>query len=61
VKINSLDRLTALMDGGDHRDDHTKSARRKFRRNTDIPCFTILEIVKKNMYQRPNRSSYRRS
>ena len=26
VQINSLDRLTALMDGGDHRDDHTKSA-----------------------------------
>jgi hypothetical protein len=56
VRINSLDRLTALMDGGDHRDDHTQNARRKFRRNTDLPCFTILQVVKNNNYQRPARN-----
>ena len=56
VRNNSLDRLTALMDGGDHRDDHTQNARRKFRRNTDLPCFTILQVVKNNNYQRPARN-----
>ena len=54
-----LDRLNDLLDGGFHMDDHTRSQRRQYRRQTDLPCHSILNYVRMMDYQRPDISRQR--
>ena len=57
---DSFDRLTGLLDGGAHQDDHARSERRKYKRNKHLPCFAILEEVREKGHRRPPRSQRRR-
>ena len=54
------DRVSHLLDGGCHRDDHTRAARRRFRRDKSLPCQSILREVKSMGVRRPPRSTFRR-
>jgi hypothetical protein len=54
-----LDRLDDLLDGGYHMDDHTRSQRRQYRHETDLPCHELLNYVTLMDYQRPDISRQR--
>jgi hypothetical protein len=56
---SGLDRLDDLLDGGYHMDDHTRSQRRQYRHETDLPCHKILNYVTMMDYQRPDISRQR--
>ena len=54
---DSPDRLTHLLDGGDHREDHSQELRRRLRRFTgSLPCQSILRRVTQLGVTRPSRS-----
>ena len=57
--LNSRDRVSELLDGGDHTNDHDRHQRRKFRFNTDLPCYTMLHDFTQNCYSRPPISKMR--
>ncbi|EJK44605.1 hypothetical protein THAOC_36845 [Thalassiosira oceanica] len=59
---NSADRLSHLLDGGDHRDDHSPNLRQRFRRvMSRLPCQSILRRVTELAVTRPSRSTGRMS
>lgn len=48
------DRLNALLDGGDHRDDHADADRRRFRRHREVtPRHWIHNYIAENGFRRP--------
>lgn len=51
--LSQKDRLDGLLDGGAHMDDHTRTQRRKYRHEKDLPCHKILTHIVRNGYQRP--------
>jgi len=54
------DRLNAFLDGGDHTDDHTPAARRRYyRHGVDLPYQQIHNYVRENHIRRPARSQRR--
>ena len=59
MNVDSRDRLSDLLDGGQHTDDHTKHSRRRYRFETDLPCKRMLEHVAKNGFRRPELSRLR--
>lgn len=56
----SGDRLVALLDGGDHCDDHdSQTARRAFRYLEHLPSRILLAKIQDEGLHRPARSTYR--
>ena len=56
---DSRDRLSDLLDGGQHMDDHTMTNGRAYRCETDLPCKRMLEHVAKNDFRHPELSRLR--
>ena len=52
------DRLNALLDGGEHRNDHSATARRRYRWVEDLPRSRLHRVVSARGLTRPTRSSY---
>ncbi len=52
-------RLNEILDGGHHMHDHTRTQRRKYRHDRDLPCHRILEDCANNDYRRPPLSARR--
>jgi hypothetical protein len=60
--LSGADRLCALLDGGDHTDDHTPNGRRNQARkysDKDLPCNVILQHAERSEWERPEHSSMR--
>ena len=55
---DSQDRLTAMLDGGDHQDDHVRGDRRTYRWHKHLPRAAILKVVREGGHRRPARSQY---
>jgi hypothetical protein len=53
------DRLNDLLDGGAHMDDHTRSERRRYRSDRDLPCYRILNYFEEQALERPAYSAQR--
>ena len=58
---HSRDRVQDLLDGGQHMDDHTRSASRKYRRERDLPCHVMLRDFVLKHYHRPEISRMRKN
>ena len=52
----SNDRVIGLLDGGQHQEDHSRRARRRYRRATDLPHVGILRAVANGGHRCPPRS-----
>ena len=57
---SSKDRLSSILDGGDHHDDHSREDRRKYRYRKHLPRDAILRKVRNGGHGRPPRSRSRR-
>eukprot|EP00804_Cyclotella_cryptica_P020312 CCRYP_014047-RA/>CCRYP_014047-RA protein AED:0.35 eAED:0.35 QI:0/-1/0/1/-1/0/1/0/184 len=51
------DRLNEFLDGGAHMDDHTRSERRRYRYDRDLPCYRILNYFEEQALERPEYSA----
>ena len=59
---HSRDRVLDLLDAGQHMDDHTMLARRKYWwAVSDLPCKVMLKDFAHNAYKRPEISRMRMS
>ena len=63
--LSSSDRVSDLLDGGDHTEDHNRGQRRqyrrgRYRREAHLPRDLIYRVVCDNGFKRPPRSSLRR-
>ena len=55
---NKLDRVDALLDGGDHWEDTTRGKRRRYQSQMQLPVNPMLQYIDKMNFERPAMSAY---